>query len=109
MEYIVYETINLVNNKIYIGVHDSNKFDGYLGNGIWKQNPDSYKKPKTLLGYAINKYGIKNFRRITLKTFKTYLEAVDFKDKLVAKIFSILCNFVQLYIKGQLIISTPDP
>ena len=58
MEYIVYETINLVNNKIYIGVHDSNKFDGYLGNGIWKQNPNSYKKPKTLLGYAINKYGI---------------------------------------------------
>lgn len=83
MEYIVYETINLVNNKIYIGVHDSNKFDGYLGNGIWKQNPDSYKKPKTLLGYAINKYGIKNFRRITLKTFKTYLEAVCFKNKLV--------------------------
>ena len=36
-EYIVYMTINLVNNKIYIGVHKTNLefFDGYLGNGVY--------------------------------------------------------------------------
>lgn len=37
MKYIVYQTINTVNNKIYIGVHgteDPETFDGYIGNGI---------------------------------------------------------------------------
>jgi hypothetical protein len=35
-KYIVYQTINLVNNKIYIGVHRTNPdiFDGYIGNGV---------------------------------------------------------------------------
>jgi hypothetical protein len=33
--YIVYKTINLINNKIYIGVHKQSglDFDGYLGSG----------------------------------------------------------------------------
>lgn len=34
MKYIVYQTINKINNKIYIGVHkteDPDIFDGYLG------------------------------------------------------------------------------
>jgi len=37
MEYIIYLTKNIVNNKIYVGVHkteDSNVFDGYYGNGL---------------------------------------------------------------------------
>lgn len=32
MKYIVYKTTNLINNKIYIGIHgikDPNIFDGY--------------------------------------------------------------------------------
>lgn len=36
-KYIVYQTINLVNNKIYIGVHktvDPTVFDGYIGCGV---------------------------------------------------------------------------
>ena len=35
--YIVYQTVNTVNHKIYIGIHQtaSLEFDGYLGNGIW--------------------------------------------------------------------------
>jgi len=34
---IVYLTVNTVNKKIYIGIHDTenpDKFDGYIGNGI---------------------------------------------------------------------------
>ena len=36
MKYIVYQTVNKINNKIYIGVHgtESDTFDGYIGNGI---------------------------------------------------------------------------
>jgi hypothetical protein len=49
-QYIVYETTNLVNNKIYIGVHktsDYTKFDGYLGNGIYVTQPYTYQYAKT--------------------------------------------------------------
>lgn len=34
---IVYQTVNTVNKKIYIGIHQTAnlEFDGYIGNGIW--------------------------------------------------------------------------
>lgn len=51
MEYIVYKTTNLVNNKIYIGVHKAkgeDKFGGYYGCGVNINFPASYKNPKTL-------------------------------------------------------------
>lgn len=60
--YILYKTVNLINNKFYIGVHKqkdgykSYQFDGYLGSG-------------DLLIKAIKKYGKKNFVRQTLHTF----------------------------------------
>jgi len=54
MYHIVYLTTNIINNKIYVGVHSSNiKNDSYLGSG-------------KLLKRAIKKYGTKNFKRITL-------------------------------------------
>ena len=59
MEYIVYETTNLVNNKIYIGVHkteDSNVFDGYIGCGVLMQHPSSYMNPKTPYQFAVKKH-----------------------------------------------------
>ena len=38
MKYIVYKTTCLINNKIYIGVHQTENpeiFDGYLGRGYF--------------------------------------------------------------------------
>ena len=37
MKYIVYKTTNLINNKIYVGVHRTNPdiFDGYKGCVKW--------------------------------------------------------------------------
>lgn len=57
---IVYETINLISGKKYIGQHRcrSDKFDSYLGSGL-------------ILKKAIIKYGEKNFIRKTLCVCET--------------------------------------
>ena len=78
MKYILYQTTNLVNNCIYIGVHKTEtpeRFDGYLGNGIYINKPNTYEKSKTLLQQAVKEFGVKNFKRSTIGIFNTYLEA----------------------------------
>ncbi len=77
--YIVYKTINLVNQKIYIGKHKQKfhfpiLFDGYFGSGI-------------LLINAIKKYGKKNFIRETLHVFYTPEEAYAKEAELVNEAF----------------------
>ena len=60
MKYIVYQTTNLINNKIYIGQHktkDPNIFDQYLGCGIKVNMPSSYENPCSPLQYAVKKDG----------------------------------------------------
>jgi group I intron endonuclease len=52
--HFVYQTTNLVNNKIYVGVHSTDNLeDGYLGSGYY-------------LKMAIEKYGKNNFSRSIL-------------------------------------------
>lgn len=86
MEYIVYQTTNLVNNKIYIGVHktkNSEIFDSYLGCGVSINEPSMYMNPKTPFQYAVKKYGVKNFKRIVLKSFSNEDEAYKLEAELV--------------------------
>lgn len=86
MKYIVYLTTNLVNNKIYIGVHKTvnpDIFDGYLGCGVLATQPWTYNNPKTNFQYAVKKYGPKNFRRKVLQVFDTLEEASNLERELV--------------------------
>ena len=91
MKYIVYETTNLVNNKIYVGVHgteDPNIFDGYIGNSIniFKCNPE-LNNPKTPFQKAVKKYGYENFRREILNIFDTAEEALELESIIVNEEF----------------------
>lgn len=90
MEYIVYCTTNKVNNKIYIGVHmteNASKFDGYIGCGVYVNQPSTYNKPKTVFQRAVQKYGPDNFKRIVLKTFNKDSDAYFLEACLVNETF----------------------
>jgi hypothetical protein len=61
---LLYETKNLINGKVYRGVHCTNNLDdGYLGSG------DRLKR-------AITKYGRDNFKRTDLQFFNSFDEAL---------------------------------
>ena len=86
----IYKIINKTNNKIYVGVHgteDPDKFDGYLGCGCYVQRPASYKKSKTVFQHAVNKYGVKNFIRATIKCFDVEDDAYKFEATIVNEEF----------------------
>ncbi len=75
MYYTVYKTTNLINNKIYIGLHETeNLNDGYLGSGI-------------LLKKAIKKYGYKNFNKEILFIFNNKQDMIKKEKELVNKAF----------------------
>lgn len=89
MKYIVYQTVNKINNKIYIGVHGTeiDEFDGYIGNGVSIYRPATYMNPKTPFQYAVKKYGIKNFIRTTIKEFENEEDAYKLEEQLVNEQF----------------------
>ena len=78
MNWIVYLTTNLINSKIYIGVHKTENpdiFCGYIGDGINIFHPSSYNNPQTPFQCAVKKYGINNFKRNTIKIFDNEKDA----------------------------------
>lgn len=77
-KYIVYQTINIVNNKIYVGVHKVKNievFDGYIGNGVNINYPSTYMNPKYPFQFAVKKYGTANFKRSVLYIFDNEYDA----------------------------------
>lgn len=90
MKYIVYKTTNLVNGFIYIGVHKTRnpeKFDGYLGCGVYINKPNTYEKAKTCFQNAVKQYGIKNFQREIISIFDTAEEAYLLEELIVNEDF----------------------
>ena len=91
MKYIVYITTNLnskINgiNRIYIGVHktqDPAIFDGYIGCGVYIQQPSTYKYPKSAFQYAVKKYGIKSFKREILFIYDNMEDAYKKEAEIV--------------------------
>lgn len=66
-----YKITNILNNKIYIGVHRTDNInDNYMGSG-------------KLIKRAISKYGIENFKKVIIKFFDTYKEALEYEKSIV--------------------------
>lgn len=103
IKFIVYLTVNILNKKIYIGVHKTNpeKFDGYIGCGVYINQPNTYKNSKTAFQYAVNKYGVDNFIRFTLYEFDSELEAYKKEEELVTEEFAKRENTYNMMIGGK--------
>lgn len=74
MEGIIYKTINLINDKIYIGqtIRKGKALNKYLGGGIY-------------LNKAIKKYGRENFKKEILKENIHCQTALDLYEKIYIK------------------------
>jgi hypothetical protein len=75
--WILYQTTNICNSKIYVGVHklaDTSRSTQYLGSG-------------NRIRAAIRKYGKKNFQRETLAEFSCAEDAYAAEAKMVTKEF----------------------
>lgn len=107
-KFIVYCTTNLINNKIYIGVHetkDPNVFDNYIGNGIYINQPSTYQYSKTKFQNAVKKYGVSNFRRTTLAVFDNSEDAYDLEALIVNEEFLTRTDVYNMILGGGI---TPD-
>lgn len=72
LKFIVYETVNTINGKKYIGVHRCEDYDDvYFGSG-------------KLLKAAIEKYGVENFHRYILYVYDNAAEAFAKEKELVS-------------------------
>ena len=75
MFYYLYQITNLVNNKIYVGVHKTLEMaDGYMGSG-------------KVITRAIEKHGINNFRKVILETFDSDKEMYAREKEVVTEEF----------------------
>lgn len=73
--YTVYKIINLINNKIYVGVHITDKLDDvYFGSG---------KNIKR----AIKKYGLNNFKKEYISICKNAVDMYKMESKIVNEEF----------------------
>lgn len=103
MKWIVYQTLNIVNNKIYIGVHKTENpdyFDGYIGCSVIVNHPSSYANPETPFQYAVKKYGPSKFKRTVLKIFDTAKEAFALEAELVNREFIARKDTYNIHLGG---------
>ena len=89
--YIVYQTTNKINNKIYVGIHDTSKNQQngfYYGSGVALKN-------------AIKKYGKDNFVRVTLFEYSILEEALQKEKEIVTEEFVNDLNTYNMTVGGN--------
>ena len=89
MYYTIYKVTNLINQKIYVGMHKtSNLNDDYMGSG-------------KVLKLVFVKYGIKNFKKEIIDIFSTNEEMLEAEANIVNEDFVKNPNTYNLKIGGE--------
>lgn len=75
MKIYLYKITNIINGKIYVGIHKTKDLeDGYMGSG-------------KMLKDAIKKYGIDNFKKEIIEFFEDYNSALEKEKEIVNEEF----------------------
>lgn len=89
MHYIIYKTVNNINNKFYVGKHQTkNLNDGYLGSG-------------KLISAAIKKYGRENFTKVILFIFDNERDMNMKEREIITEEFVLLEETYNLGVGGE--------
>ncbi len=89
MYFTIYQIINNLNNKIYIGMHLTNNLDdGYMGSGV-------------AITRAIKKYGIENFTKEILHIVNTKEEMITLEEAIVDQDFIDRRDNYNIHLGGQ--------
>jgi group I intron endonuclease len=89
MKYTIYKTTNLINNKIYIGKHQTENInDSYYGSG-------------KALKASIKKHGKENFKKEILFVFDTELEMNDKEVELITAEFVARTDTYNMGVGGE--------
>jgi hypothetical protein len=111
MKYIVFITTNIVNKKIYVGLHYTDKpytFDGYLGNGININDRATYRYCHSPLEAEVNMYGPGKFTRHTLYVCDNLLDALEKEKGIVTLDFVKRKDVYNTVIGGDGIVAKHD-
>lgn len=90
IKYVVYQTTNLVNGKIYVGQHKT-----------IKGSKDYYIGSSSLIRQAIKKYGHENFKCEILHEFDTREEAAEMEALIVNEDFIARPDVYNLMVGGN--------
>lgn len=89
MKYTIYKITNLINNKIYIGKHQTNNInDSYYGSGVALKN-------------AMSKHGKENFKKEVLFVFNTEKEMNNKEVELITEEFVARSDTYNMGIGGE--------
>lgn len=87
--YYLYQIINKINGKIYVGVHQTDNLDdGYMGSGL------SLKR-------AQKKYGLENFEKTILQTFNNQDDMYKAEAEIVNEEFLLREDVYNLALGGE--------
>jgi hypothetical protein len=87
--YYIYKITNLVNNKIYIGAHETSKL------------PDKYMGSGKLIQKAIKKYGIDKFKKEILYTFNSQDEMYTKEKEILDNTFLLRKDMYNIALGGS--------